>query len=270
LGFLLLFLVYFQEKKKQNIKIDKVFLTYSIIFIVFATFSIVNIYFILPEYFLDSTVMDILIIITSIILIIIIYLTSDENLKIRNNELKNITLNKTKNEIEHIEDYFSIVNRQTNRLYNQIKSIQKESKVNLLIGIAIALIGVSFLAYFFLIEKDRIDTQNSGVYLTYLSKLSFVIFIELLAFFFLKLYKENIADKKYYENELTNIEAKNIALLLALKNDNVDEIITSFLNIERNFILKKGETTTSNKLIELENSYLEKIISKINFNQHHI
>ena len=48
------------------------------------------------------------------------------------------------------------------------------------------------------------------------------IFIEVFSFFFLKLYKSGLADILYYQNELTNLESKFLALELASLGRNTE------------------------------------------------
>lgn len=84
--------------------------------------------------------------------------------------------------------------------YNIDRYIQKLSRnsiVNLIIGILGTIISISILS----ITLISIDTYHDigQFFLTYLPKLSFVIFIQLFAFFFLRLYKSNLEDAKYFQ-----------------------------------------------------------------------
>ncbi|MEI8616865.1 hypothetical protein P4S63_03450 [Pseudoalteromonas sp. B193] len=74
--------------------------------------------------------------------------------------------------------------------------------------------------------------------------------IEVFAYFFLKLYKQGLSEIKYFQNEITNIESKFLALRLSSKSgqgDCIKEVVANLLTTERNFVLEKGQTT-----IELE------------------
>lgn len=91
---------------------------------------------------------------------------------------------------------------------------------------------------------------------TIVPRLSFVLFTELFALFFLKLYKGNLAELKYYQNEITNLEMKHLALRLAMastKEDILKEVLRNIVATERNFVLQKEQTT-----VELERARLEK------------
>ncbi len=92
---------------------------------------------------------------------------------------------------------------------------------------------------------------------------SLVLFIELFAYFFLRLYREGLSEMKYYQNELTNIESKLIAVEIALiKEDNESLKLTLDIlsQTERNFILKKGETTAGLEHSKSELKYIQNIL----------
>ncbi|WP_232227036.1 MULTISPECIES: hypothetical protein [unclassified Leptospira] len=77
-----------------------------------------------------------------------------------------------------------------------------------------------------------------------IGKLMLIIFIESFAFYFLKLYRSNIDLKKYYLNELTNIELKIISLYASIfheKGSSFDAITLELAKIERNKIIKKAK-----------------------------
>ncbi|HBC9985018.1 TPA: hypothetical protein KFR99_004826, partial [Escherichia coli] len=78
--------------------------------------------------------------------------------------------------------------------------------------------------------------------------LSFVIVVELFAYFFLKLYKNGFDEVKYFQNELTNIDSKVLAIkfLKGIRNEDLmGEVIKNLMATERNFVLEKGQTTVS-------------------------
>jgi hypothetical protein len=94
------------------------------------------------------------------------------------------------------------------------------------------------------------------------SKLVLIVFvgfglsIEVFAFFFLRLYKVNLEDTKFYQNELTNIDSKLIALkttLIGERDNDVSDVVRELAGTERNFVLKKDETT-----VELERTRIER------------
>ena len=75
-------------------------------------------------------------------------------------------------------------------------------------------------------------------------RVSIALFIQTFAYFFLRLYKTSLEDIKYYQNEITNIESRWLALATAKdKPEFIKPAIDSLLKTERNFVLKKGEST---------------------------
>jgi hypothetical protein len=87
-------------------------------------------------------------------------------------------------------------------------------------------------------------------------RVSIALFIQTFAYFFLRLYKTSLEDIKYYQNEITNVESKGLALKVAtdLKNDALMKLaVDALIKTERNFVLKKGDST-----LGLERERLEK------------
>jgi hypothetical protein len=90
------------------------------------------------------------------------------------------------------------------------------------------------------------------------------VLIEVFAYFFVRLYRYSLFEIKYFQNEITNSEFRLIALETAFRSADVDAIkkaCVEMLKVERNFILKKGETTLSLKKDEIEQEYDKNIIS---------
>jgi hypothetical protein len=68
------------------------------------------------------------------------------------------------------------------------------------------------------------------------------------AFFFLNQYRSTLADTKYISNEITNIDLKLLSLIVVTKSDApqtsaISKILQELAKTERNFALKKGETS---------------------------
>lgn len=140
------------------------------------------------------------------------------------------------------------------RLTTEIKFLTKRANINLIFGSLMTIVAMGSLAYF--VFGSSVNYQNIIDLLSYyIPRIAFIIFIEVFAYFFLKLYKSNLEDIKYYQNELTNIESKIIALKsgMLLEDDGaIKSIIQSLSKTERNFILKKGEST-----VDIEKSKLD-------------
>ena len=154
------------------------------------------------------------------------------------------------------------------RLMSEISDLQKRSNLNLIIGILIASLGIIFLGWSLLsFGNDTIDQSKPTNVVTYFAtRFSFVVLVEIVGFFFLNLYKATLAEIKYFQNEITNVEARRISLDVAIASENKTTVAAAakqMMQTERNFILNKGQSTAE---IERErvsaqttNSLLDKI-----------
>lgn len=137
-----------------------------------------------------------------------------------------------------------------------IDRIQRNSIVNLVIGIVGTIVAISILAFSILNDKTYTDFETFSMHL--LPRITFVIFIQLFAFFFLRLYKNNLEDGKYFQNELTNLSAKCAALKIAIltkNNEKQSEILTQLSLVERNFKIQKEETLLNIEKAKIEKEY---------------
>ncbi|WBU47616.1 hypothetical protein PF050_14060 [Kosakonia pseudosacchari] len=147
-----------------------------------------------------------------------------------------------KYQIEINKHYSDIVYR----LENEIDRLNRRGGVNLGIGALIALFGILYLGY---TVTDQVVIKDKLEYIMHMApRLSFVIVIELFAYFFLKLYKNGFEEVKYFQNELTNIDSKvlGIKFLKDVRNEELmGEVIKNLMSTERNFVLEKGQSTVS-------------------------
>lgn len=149
----------------------------------------------------------------------------------------------SKEEGKYIEmlDYIEKIK---SRLKTNIKDLQTSSQLNLAIGLLTAIGGIVFLFQFIYFQAPPEDNTKLIIY--NVSRLSLVILTEVFAFFFLRLYKTTLNESKYFQNELTNIDMKALAIRLAGVNKNVvtiQIIIDELVKTERNFVLQQGQTT---------------------------
>jgi hypothetical protein len=125
------------------------------------------------------------------------------------------------------------------RIKSEIYSLRRQSILNLVLGISITIIGMILLWIY--INEVALFTSNpeysDGKYLlSFIPRISLVILVEIFAYFFLRLYKNSIDDIKFFQNELTNIESKQIALEYSDANNIVERkiIIKELMRIDRN------------------------------------
>ncbi|MCK5902571.1 MAG: hypothetical protein KAG28_05425 [Cocleimonas sp.] len=161
-------------------------------------------------------------------------------------EIRN-KLNKEDKQIKIKQEIERITEKIIHRLHNSLSLSISRSNLNLALGIFITSIG--FIYLFILIFSGQQNLNTPLDFLKYyLPKLSLIIFIEIFAYFFLKLYKETLIEIKYIQNEITNIESKRLATEIAIySNDerNLQKIISTLSETERNHILEKDQTTVN-------------------------
>ena len=135
-----------------------------------------------------------------------------------------------------------------------IARLNRGSSINLVIGGSTTIMAVIILG-FFVFESDINYSKTTEVFAHYIPRISIAIFIEVFSFFFLKLYKTNLNDIKYFENERTNLNSKRLALKFAYLTDNKGAISITLKELsktERNFKLSKDETTVNLEKLKLE------------------
>lgn len=153
---------------------------------------------------------------------------------------------KDKIKVEIVNDSFeNRINKTMNRLEDERISLARRGNLNLVLGMTLSFIGLGVLASsIFISAKEYSDIYQ--LLLNMLPKTTLALFIEIFAYFFLRLYKQSLDDIKFYQNELTNIEAKYLSLQIAKKTNNhklITTILEELVKTERNFILEKGQST---------------------------
>lgn len=145
------------------------------------------------------------------------------------------------------------------RLSNEIVSLRKSASVNLAVGASVSLIGIIVLTGFiYLSTAELAHLSATDVAIRFVVRISLAIFIQLLAYFFLRLYRSSLFEIKYFQNEATNAQFRLLSLLTALRQNDpklIDKICTELVKTERNFVLKKGETTVGLQRETIEREY---------------
>ncbi|MDB5128121.1 MAG: hypothetical protein JWQ85_2353 [Mucilaginibacter sp.] len=200
------------------------------------------------------------------------YIDTTIEKKIKNgfdNEFKNFISNEYKEKLS--SDYkLNIIKEETKELQyginNQIGKLSRSGTINLIIGLFLSIIAIAILISLLYSFKDSAYHDMSNFLTGFLPRLSLVIFIEIFSFFFLKLYKRSLDDIKYYQNERTNIDSKVIALKASIiygKPELINTIIKGFSMVERNFIIKKGESTVSLEKLKIEDKEDSDILDRV-------
>ncbi|MCP4897572.1 MAG: hypothetical protein GY906_11425 [bacterium] len=139
------------------------------------------------------------------------------------------------------------------RLDLEVAALGRRGNLNLVLGIMTTIAGLSVMA--FAVATGGAVPEDDWLLRHFLPRFSLAAFIELFAYFFLNLYRQSLAEIKYFQNEITNIEAKYISLEIACSEDDPElrrRVVELLAQTERNFVLEKGQTTT-----ELEKRRIE-------------
>lgn len=133
------------------------------------------------------------------------------------------------------------------RLEREVQRLNLSGRFSLAFGAVISITGIMGLGYI-LISDPRTYLNTFDLVGHYAPRAGLVILLELLSFFFLGLYKSSLEDVKFYQNELTNIEQKLAAysMVSVISDDTyIERMAKMLVETERNFRLKKGESTIS-------------------------
>ncbi|MES2139526.1 MAG: hypothetical protein V4511_07440 [Bacteroidota bacterium] len=188
---------------------------------------------------------------------------------IQNKIEKTFANNAIKN--ERYNNLFREFDRTSLRINEELLRLRKSANINLVIGslfTTVVILALTYEVFFSEINFEKMVDLLSH----YIPRISLVIFVEIFAFFFLKLYKSNLQEIKYFNNEKTNVDFKLITLKTALFQEDLEMIkicLSELIKTERNFILKKDESTVEIEKIKHDNAnnkiladLIEKVVAK--------
>lgn len=161
----------------------------------------------------------------------------------------------------------------TSRLKNEIELLTKRGNLYITIGSVITVAG-GVILYFtvkdFILSyasaNETNDVINKHDILSITARVSIILFIEVFAYYYLRLYKNIMDNVKFYQNEISNMELKLLALHAIENNDNNEALKTltdELARTERNFVINKGQTTVDIEKSKHEQSILYKSIDSI-------
>jgi len=151
--------------------------------------------------------------------------------------------------------------RTEERLRQELYALSRRGNVNLIIGTLTTLVAVGILASS--IVANTLPTDPKELVAHLVPRITLSIFIEIFSFFFLRLYSASLNDIKYFQNELTNIESRFISLRYAFQGrgtQSIEHILQVLAGTERNFILKKGESTVDLEKTKLDHQSLKDML----------
>lgn len=133
------------------------------------------------------------------------------------------------------------------RLAQDQDRLRANARINLMIGVFVALVAATILGLP-LVNAKVVNQTLSHVWAAYIVRLPVSVLLQLVSFFFLRLYVATENEIKHNKNEVTNIEAKFLAFLLAREGgQSAEEAVKALAQAERNFVLKRGERTVGSE-----------------------
>ena len=148
------------------------------------------------------------------------------------------------------------------RLLQQVKAFGARANFNLTLGLSFSITGAFLLVYFLINLGDNKDFIDFLMH--FLPRISLILLIEVFSYFFLQLYKQGIGDIRYFQNEVTNIKSKYMAILLAqhMSPEKIDTVVQALSTTERNFLVSKGDRIVSEVIEAQIETSVEKYLSK--------
>ncbi|CAO3428507.1 hypothetical protein [Azospirillum argentinense] len=148
----------------------------------------------------------------------------------------------------HVESMFvrDVAQKSIVRLTREIENLGDRTNVALTIGIFSTIAAGVSLFWFILQVLGKPFTDPVVWAMDFIPRIMVVLFIEVFAYFFLRIYRNGIYEIKYFQNEISNIEGKLLALegaILSKDKSSIRDACQVLLKTERNFLLKKGDFT---------------------------
>ena len=139
------------------------------------------------------------------------------------------------------------------RLIKAIDVLRKRGNIHLFLGLGIAMFATTVLIYSVWRLPD-FETVDHRLFLFCISRGFIFVYVKTFSFFFLNLYKSDREGIMFFQNELTNIEMRTLAIKRAKPGSKAaGKIAEELSKTDRNFFtLKKGEST-----VGLERSRME-------------
>lgn len=139
----------------------------------------------------------------------------------------------------------NIFSRSRERLMSESARIQQISIMNLLIGLFFCIMGLGILGHS-VVLGEKFSFEN------YLPRAAIGILVQLVGFFFLRLFHTGEADIRFNKNEITNIEMKLASIVMVENADHKAAIIASLANDDRNFAVSGKQRVVSEKDVQLD------------------
>lgn len=187
----------------------------------------------------------------------------------------NINRKQEETQNDKYSEIFIVFEEIQDRLRNECSRLNKQAIINLFLCFFISFMLMSFITYTSIFTNDILSTSTFQIFLVkYLPRIIAIVSLLTMFLYFTRLYKTNILDVKYYQNELTNIEIKLASLKTALiygEKDIINKITIDLSLIERNGLFSKDQTNSDIERIKIENEinkdYLNKVLELLSISK---
>jgi len=134
------------------------------------------------------------------------------------------------------------------------------------IGILVSGLGLVTLTWFVVSATSELSSglHAEDAAMRFGIRLSVAVFIQVFAYFFPRLYRYSIFEIKYFQNEITGAQFKLLAVVAARDTRDpkiVDKQCLELAKTERNFVLKKGESTVTLQRDAIERDYENRMVA---------
>ncbi|MCX4043363.1 hypothetical protein [Aeromonas veronii] len=173
-------------------------------------------------------------------------------------------------------DAIALGEKFTDRLQKEIEQLTRGANIYITFGSAITVGAAAILfytvtdlsSYFNSPFSDTKTALTSTDWFSVISRFSIVVFVEVFAFYYLRLYRSTMDTVKYYQNEITNIEMRLMAIyslqtLATPDSVSASTLISSLSNSERNFVIQKGQTTVDLEKQKIDSTQISSIFDGI-------
>lgn len=163
------------------------------------------------------------------------------------------------------------------RLREELRAQGQRANLNLTVGLFAAVSAIGFLVWLAIITADFLIPNASNTaqpsfsttiyWGSFASKIAVSISANIFAFFFLSTYRRNLNEIRYFQNELTNLESQFFSLFFAKEQgfeDAQKKILMALSATERNFVLRKGETTTDIAMRRMDVDEVRSLVAVLN------
>jgi hypothetical protein len=148
------------------------------------------------------------------------------------------------------------------RLSNEVEMLRDRANLNMLVGCFIALFGAGVLTLVLFLSDAKFANLTDLV-LHMVPRFSIVVLIELFAYFFLSMYRANLTEIRYYQNEITTIDLRRAGTLVAILSPASEAVFKDLIGTDRNGVLKSDQTTQELERLRIESASMKHALETV-------